>query len=96
MPQTGYGNVTDGPMDENYTWKHDTNEMDNGCFHTIPTTEHMFKGELNISQVQFHMVDELLIYSKSTFCQGYPMMGADMLKRHRFVRSLWALYIYID
>ena len=34
----------------------------------------------------------LLIYSKNTSARGYPMMGAAMLKRHRFVWSLWALY----
>ena len=29
---------------------------------------------------------------KNTFRQGSAMMGAAMLKRHRFVRSLWASY----
>ena len=48
ITQVEYRNIKEGPKDENYSWKHDTDEGNSGCYHIIPTTEHMFKGKLNI------------------------------------------------
>ena len=38
------------------------------------------------------IIDVFKCIQKIHSARGYAIMGAAMLKRHQFVRSLWALY----